>query len=119
MTALSLRQASLVLMLFCTGCATTIPEAPHIQMLAQNSTILDRCEALGPVNAELSGWTLMNDQQQYQQLRNKIRDKTASQYPESDSVVFLYVQRRIIRLEGYGIAYRCSEKSIKTRPVTP
>lgn len=119
MNAVSLRQSSLVLVLFCTGCATTIPEAPHIQVLAQNSTVLDRCEALGPVIAELSGWTLLNDQQQYQQLRNKIRNKTAIQYPESDSVVFLYVERRFMRLEGSGIAYRCVEKSIKTRPITP
>ena len=119
MNAVSLRQSSLVLVLFCTGCATTTPEASHIQMLAQNSTSLDRCEVLGPVNAELSGWTLLNEQQQYQQLRNKIRDKTASQYPESDSVVFLYAQRRFMRLEGSGLAYRCFEKSVKTRPITP
>jgi len=119
MNAVSLRQSSLVLVLFCTGCATTTPEGSHIQMLAQNSTILDRCEALGPVNTDLSGWTLMNDQQWHQELRNKIRDKTASQYPEADSVVFIYTQRRNMRLEGTGIAYRCVEKSIKTRPVTP
>ena len=119
MNTVSLRQSSLVLLLFCSGCATTIPEASHIQVLAQNSTILDRCEALGPVNADLSGWMLIDDQQWYQQLRNKIRDKTAKQYPDSDSVVFLYTQRRFMRLEGSGIAYRCFEKSIKTRPVTP
>jgi hypothetical protein len=119
MTAVSLRQASLVLVLFCTGCATTIPEESHIQMLAENSPLLDRCEVLGPVYADVSGWTLSNEQQWYQQARDKVRNKAARQYPESDSVVFLYAARRFMRLDGYGIAYRCSEKSMKTRPITP
>jgi hypothetical protein len=107
MNTVLFRQSSLVLVLLCAGCATTIPEAPHIQVLAENSPILDRCEVLGPVNAQASGWTLLDDQQWYQQVRNKVRDKAAKQYPESDSVVFLYAVRRFMKLEGSGIAYRC------------
>lgn len=119
MNAVSFRRFSLVLALFCTGCATTLPEAPHIQMLAENSPLLERCEVLGPVYADVSGWTLSNEQQWYQQARDKVRDKAARQYPDSDSVVFLYAERRFMRLVGNGIAYRCSEKSINTRPRTP
>lgn len=119
MNAVSLRQSSLLLVLFYAGCATTAPEAPHIQVLAQNSPILDQCEALGPVNAAVSGWTFMDDRQWYQEIRNRVRNKAAKQYPESDSVVFLFAQRRVMKLEGNGIAYRCFEKSIKPSPKTP
>lgn len=120
MNTVSLRQSSLVLVLFCTGCATTLPEASHIQELAENSTILERCEMLGPVYAEVSGWTFSDDRQWYQQARDKVRDKTGRQYPEADSVVFLYAQRRnVMRLEGAGIAYRCSATSLPPRPLTP
>jgi hypothetical protein len=119
MNAVSLRQSSLVLVLFCTGCATTLPEASHIQVLAENSPILNRCEALGPVIVVVSGWKLIDNQEWYQQARNKVRDQAARQYPDSDSVVFLYAQRHLMKLEGNGIAYRCSEKSIKPRPITP
>ena len=109
MNAVSLRQASLTLLLFCTGCATTLPEAPHIQMLAENSPLLERCVLLGPIYTDISGWTLSDEHQWYQQARIKVRDKAARQYPESDSVVFLYAQRHFMRLDGYGIAYRCSD----------
>jgi hypothetical protein len=119
MNAVSLRQSSLALVLFCTGCATPLPEASHIQVLAENSPILDRCEALGPVNVVVSGWQLIDNQEWYQQVRNKVRDQAARKYPDSDSVVFLYAQRHFMKLEGNGIAYRCVEKSIKTRPMTP
>ncbi len=119
MNANSLRQFSLVLVLFCTGCATALPEATHIQVLAENSPTIDRCEALGPVYADVSGWTLDDEQQWYQQARNIVRDKAARQYPGTDSVVFHYIQRHFMRLEGYGIAYQCSQKPIKTRPSTP
>ena len=117
MNAVLLCQASLVLVLLCTGCATSIPEAPHIQMLAENSPRLDRCEMLGPVYADVSGWTLSNEQQWYQQARDKVRNKAARQYPASDSVVFHYAERRFMRLDGYGIAYRCLENSINRRPI--
>jgi hypothetical protein len=119
MNAVSLRQSSLALVLFCTGCATTLPEASHIQVIAENSPILDRCEALGPVNVVVSGWQLIDNREWYQQVRNNVRDKAARQYPDSDSVVFLYTIRRFMRLEGNGIAYRCAEKSVKPRPITP
>lgn len=119
MNAVSLRQSSLALVLFCSGCATTLPEAPHIQVLAENSPLLDRCEALGPVHAVVSGWKFIDNREWYQQVRNKVRDKAARQYPDSDSVVFLYAQRHLMKLEGNGIAYRCSEKSITTRPMSP
>ena len=119
MTTVSLRQASLGLVLFCTACATTIPQASHIQMLPENSLVLDRCQVLGPVYADVSGWTLSNEQQWYQQAQEKVRNKAARQYPESDSVVFLYAQRHFMRLDGYGMAYRCAEQSMKTRPKTP
>ena len=111
--------AGLTLVLFCTGCATAIPDAPHIHMLVENSPLLDRCEMLGPVYADVSGWTLSNEQQWYQQARDKVRNKAARQYPEADSVVFHYAERRFMRLDGYGIAYRCVEKPIKTRPLIP
>lgn len=119
MNAVSLRRFFLALVLFCNGCAMTLPEAPHIQVLPENSPLLERCEVLGPVYADVSGWTLSNEQQWYQQARDKVRDKAARQYPDSDSVVFLYAERRFMRLVGNGIAYRCSEKSINTRPRTP
>ena len=119
MNPFSLRQASLVLVLFCTGCATTLPEAPHLQVLGENSPLLERCEVLGPVNVSVSGWKLIDNQEWYQQARNKVRDQAARRYPEADSVVFLYAERHFMRLDGNGIAYRCSEKSSKTRPITP
>lgn len=119
MNAVSLCRSVLVLVLLCTGCATTLPEAPHIQMLAENSPILDRCEALGPVIVVVSGWTFIDNQQWYQHVRNKVRDQAARRYPEANSVVFLYAQRQFMKLEGNGIAYRCSEKSMTTRPMTP
>jgi len=97
------------LVLVSAGCVTPSPMAAKIALHTERTTQLDKCDKLGPVQAEASGWSAWDNDDWHRQAGYKLREAAARDFPSTDSVVLLNVDQYMTKLVAHGIAYQCSK----------
>lgn len=98
-----LRPTYLVGITLIAGCVTVTPEAERVQIHAQASNLLDRCEQIGPVRADVGRvWGPDHATE-----TAKVRLREAAHAKGGDTVVLLNRDVYLTRVTLQGVALRC------------
>jgi hypothetical protein len=90
------------------ACVSITPRAEQIQLHPATSTLLAKCQRLGPVMAEASAWTQPNWSSVDQQAENNLRERAAAKWPgKVDSVALVNIDHLTTKAIANGIAYKC------------
>ncbi len=90
------------------GCASITPQGSNVVVYSQNSSLLNDCQRLGNVSANVSAWGKWDKQQTIQQAENNIRDQASQRY-NADTVVILNTDNYLTSATVQGIAFKCNK----------
>lgn len=92
------------------ACASITPEARRVMVYSENNRLLDRCQQLGPVSAEVSEMNMLTLEEAIQQAKNDLRHQAATRY-KADAVVLVntdITQSFLVRHATLqGVALKC------------
>jgi hypothetical protein len=97
---------SAVLLLVLSGCSTLSPRAARIQLHTGDTTQTSGCTRLGSVTAKEGGWH-SSPAAMVQGAKDSLRETTAIQYPEADTVVMADMDKRLTSVTANGVAFKC------------
>lgn len=94
------------MLLALSGCSTLSPRVARIQVHSADTTQTGNCAKLGPVMAREGGWHT-SPAAMAQGAKDNLRETTAIQYPEADTIVLANTDMRLTSATVHGTAYKC------------
>ena len=95
------------------GCATAVTKGQGVFITPSDSSHLSNCEMLGQVKVDATIAMLWDRNQQVMEIKNRLRDAAAENYPEADTVthsdlnVGAWYEKDA---QAMGVAFRCFKK---------
>lgn len=105
---MNINKLALITIIIIQGCATITPEAQNVMVHSQVSSLLDDCERLGNVSANVSTFTKLDRDTAFQQAKNDVRDKAYRQYG-ADTVAVVNSDNFMTSLTVQAIAFKCNK----------
>lgn len=78
--------SAITAVVFLNGCASTVTTGERVFITPSDSAHLSNCEMLGQVRVDASIAMLWDRNQQAMEIKNRLRDAAAQEYPTADTV---------------------------------
>lgn len=97
-----------LLALLLNACATAVKEGINVSASPANSVHLNKCAMLGQVTIEANTMKVWHADEAVIEIRNRLRDAVAIQYPKADTVSYPDLSSGVwFNPEITGVAFRC------------